>query len=53
VTEAPLAVAGDTATGASKKVTLETGLQVDVPLFVEEGDVIRVDTRSCEYVTRV
>lgn len=53
VTEAPLAVAGDTATGASKRVTLETGLQVDVPLFVDEGDVIRVDTRSNEYVTRV
>ncbi|MFP4344680.1 MAG: elongation factor P [Anaerolineales bacterium] len=53
VTEAPLAVAGDTATGASKRVTLETGLQVDVPLFVNEGDVIRVDTRSGEYITRV
>ncbi|RLC66825.1 MAG: elongation factor P [Chloroflexi bacterium] len=53
VVKAPLAVAGDTATGAEKKVTLETGLEVQVPLFIEEGDVIRVDTRTGEYVTRV
>ena len=53
VVEAEMAVAGDTATGAMKKVKLETGLQVQVPLFVEVGDVIRVDTRTGEYVTRV
>ncbi len=53
VIEAEMAVAGDTATGAMKKVTVETGLQVQVPLFVEVGDVIRVDTRTGEYVTRV
>ena len=53
VVEAELAVAGDTATGAMKKVTLETGLEVQVPLFIERGDVIRVDTRTGEYVTRV
>jgi elongation factor P len=53
VVEAELAVAGDTATGATKQVTLETGLKVSVPLFVEVGDVIRVDTRSDEYITRV
>jgi elongation factor P len=53
VVEAELAVAGDTATGAQKNVTLETGLQVSVPLFVSVGDVIRVDTRNGEYVTRV
>ena len=53
VTEAEMAVAGDTATGTLKKVTLETGLEVQVPLFVEIGDVIRVDTRTGEYVTRV
>jgi len=53
VVEAEMAVAGDTATGSLKKVTLETGLQVQVPLFIETGDVIRVDTRSGEYVTRV
>jgi elongation factor P len=35
-----------------KTVTVETGLEVDVPLFVEVGDVIRVDTRNGEYVTR-
>ncbi len=53
VTEAEMAVAGDTATGTLKKVTLETGLEVQVPLFVERGDVIQVDTRTGEYVTRV
>lgn len=44
---------GDTATGATKPATLETGLKVQVPLFVNEGDVVRVDTRTGEYVTRV
>jgi elongation factor P len=53
VVEAPPGYAGDTATGATKQVTTETGLQVQVPLFVQEGDVIRVDTRSGDYVTRV
>ena len=45
--------AGDTATGAKKPATLETGLVVQVPLFVNEGDTIRVDTRNGEYMTRV
>jgi elongation factor P len=45
--------AGDTATGAKKAATLETGLVVQVPLFVNEGDLLRVDTRTGEYVTRV
>jgi len=45
--------AGDTATGAKKPATLETGLVLQVPLFVSEGDVLRVDTRTGEYVTRV
>ena len=53
VVEAPLAVAGDTATGATKQVTVETGFKVTVPLFVNEGDTIRVNTRTGEYVTRV
>jgi elongation factor P len=53
VVDAPLALAGDTATGATKQVTLESGLKVDVPLFVQEGDTIRVDTRTGDYVTRV
>ena len=53
VVEAEMAVKGDTATGANKSVTTETGLKVTVPLFVETGDVIRIDTRTGEYVTRV
>lgn len=53
VIESEVAIAGDTATGASKMVTCETGLQVQVPLFVEVGDVIRVDTRTGAYSTRV
>jgi len=53
VIEAPPGFAGDTATGATKQVTLETGLKLQVPLFIEKGDVVRVDTRTGEYVTRV
>ncbi len=53
VIKADPAVRGDTATGVTKKVTVETGLEVDTPAFVEMGDVIRVDTRSGGYVTRV
>jgi elongation factor P len=53
VTEAEVAVKGDTATGVSKKVKTETGLEVHCPQFVKVGDVIRVDTRTGEYVTRV
>ncbi|HJP72385.1 MAG TPA: elongation factor P [Candidatus Limnocylindria bacterium] len=45
--------AGDTATGAKKAATVETGLVVQVPLFVSEGDLLRIDTRTGEYVTRV
>lgn len=45
-------VKGDTATGVTKRASLETGLIVQVPLFVEEGDIIRVDTRTGEYLTR-
>ncbi len=44
---------GDTATGGTKPATLETGLVVNVPLFVNEGDLLRIDTRNGEYVTRV
>ena len=44
---------GDTASGGgSKPATLESGVQVDVPLFVNEGDLVRVDTRTGEYVSR-
>lgn len=53
VTEAEVAVRGDTATGITKRVTTETGMQVQVPNFVEVGDTIRIDTRSGTYVTRV
>jgi elongation factor P len=53
VTRAESAVKGDTATGVTKKVILETGADVSTPSFVEEGDTIRVDTRTGEYVTRV
>lgn len=53
VAEAEQAIAGDTATGATKEVITETGVKVRTPLFVEVGDVIRVDTRTGEYVTRV
>ena len=53
VMEAEVAVRGDTATGVSKKVKTETGLQVQCPQFVKVGDIIRVDTRTGEYVTRV
>ena len=53
VTETEPGFAGDTATGAKKSATLETGLSVQVPLFVEAGDTLRVDTRTGEYVTRV
>ena len=44
---------GDTASGATKPATLESGAVIQVPLFVEEGDIIRVDTRTREYITRV
>ena len=53
VVQADIAVRGDTATGVTKKVTTETGLQVSVPNFIEEGDTIRVDTRNGAYLTRV
>ncbi|HDP90420.1 MAG TPA: elongation factor P [Thioalkalivibrio sp.] len=44
---------GDTATGGTKPAKLETGAVVKVPLFIEEGEIIKVDTRSGEYVSRV
>ncbi|MGB9885867.1 MAG: elongation factor P [Moorellales bacterium] len=46
-------VRGDTVSGGSKPATLETGAVVQVPLFIEEGDVIRIDTRTGEYIERV
>lgn len=53
VTESEMAVAGDTVSGASKQVRTQTGLKVQVPLFVNVGDTIRIDTRTGAYVTRV
>lgn len=53
VTEAEMAIRGDTATGVTKKVRVKTGLQVQVPNFINVGDTIRVDTRTGDYVTRV
>ncbi len=53
VTYAEPAVKGDTRTGATKGVQLETGIEIQVPLFVEQGDRVKVDTRSGEYLTRV
>ncbi|HJR91887.1 MAG TPA: elongation factor P [Acidimicrobiia bacterium] len=53
VTYAEPGAKGDTRTGATKPITLETGLVVQAPLFVEQGDRVKVDTRSGEYLTRV
>jgi len=46
-------VRGNTATAAKKKVTLETGFIIEVPLFINNSDLVRVDTRTGKYVTRV
>ena len=53
VTEAPPGIKGDTATGGSKVITLETGATINAPLFVNEGDVIRINTETGEYRERV
>jgi elongation factor P len=53
VTQTEPGFAGDTAQGARKAATLESGLVVQVPLFVVEGDVVRIDTRTGEYQTRL
>lgn len=52
VTEAPPDTKGNSGGNVTKPVTLETGLVVDAPMFIKEGDVLRVDTRSGEYVER-
>lgn len=46
-------VKGDTATGGTKPITLSSGLVVQAPLFIDEGDVVKIDTRSGEYIERV
>ncbi|HDQ25366.1 MAG TPA: elongation factor P [bacterium] len=53
VTDAPPGIKGDTAGNVTKPVTLESGAVVDVPLFINEGDVLRIDTRTGEYIERV
>ena len=52
VTETEPGFKGDTATGATKPATLETGATIKVPLFINEGEMIRVDTRTGEYMER-
>lgn len=52
ITQSEPGVRGDTAQGATKPATLETGLVVQVPLFVEQGETIKVDTRTGQYVSR-
>ncbi len=52
VTETEPGFKGDTATGATKPATLETGAVINVPLFINEGEMIRVDTRTGEYMER-
>jgi elongation factor P len=53
VAEAPPGIKGNTAQGGSKVVTLETGASVSTPLFINEGDIIRINTETKEYVERV
>jgi elongation factor P len=53
VTKADPGVRGDTVSGATKPVVLETGASIQVPLFVETGDILKIDTRSDQYVERV
>ena len=53
VTESEPGVAGNTATNATKRAVLETGVEIQVPMFVNEGETIRVDTRTGEYMERV
>ena len=52
VTDTEPGFKGDTATGASKPATLETGAQIKVPLFINIGDVLKIDTRTGEYLER-
>ncbi len=53
VIEAPPAIKGNTASGGGKQVVIETGAKVDVPFFIETGDIIKVNTETGEYVERV
>ena len=53
ITQTDPGVRGDTATGATKPATLETGVVIQVPLFINEGDRVKIDTRTGDYVERV
>lgn len=53
VTQCDPGIKGDTVSGALKPATLETGYKLNVPLFINEGDVLKIDTRTGEYLTRV
>ena len=53
ITETEPGFAGNTATGATKPATVETGAQVLVPLFINQGEIIKIDTRTGEYLGRV
>jgi elongation factor P len=53
VTMSPPGVKGDTSGGATKAATMETGLELQVPLFINEGELLKVDTRTSQYVERV
>ena len=52
VTDAPPAVRGDTSKGGNKQITLETGAIINGPLFINEGDILRINTETGEYVER-
>jgi elongation factor P len=53
VTKTDPGVRGDTASGGSKPATLETGAVIQVPLFINEGDKVKIDTRTGEYIERI
>jgi elongation factor P len=53
VTDAPPAVRGNTANAVNKQITLETGAVINAPIFITEGEVVRVNTETGEYVERV
>jgi elongation factor P len=53
ITDTEPGFAGNTAQGASKPATVETGATIQVPLFVNIGDVVKIDTRTAEYLSRV
>ncbi|HVZ11217.1 MAG TPA: elongation factor P [Candidatus Paceibacterota bacterium] len=53
VTEAPPAIRGNTAQGGTKQITIETGATINAPLFIEEGDIIQINTQTGDYVERI